>query len=185
MKPVEISLLYKEALVLEERDPKGDLKAYKRLESLNKPFATHIFLAATICPIIASFVNYGVSELVGGHRTWVAILIIIAVGFVPPLIIYETKFEQLQVQHSRISIRYYKIIGSALVNAVVRFFGALIVVIVVGLYTFIFTFPILLLIYYFIGLYHFLYLNGTPFYWLDLYTGLPIYVTMPVINIFL
>ncbi len=184
MRLIETSLLYKEASALEETSPKGALKTYNRLESLNKPFATRIFLPAAICPIIASFVNYGVSELVDGHRTWVAILMLIAVGFVPPLIIYERKFEQLKAQHSRLSIRYYVIIGSALVYAVVLSFGQLIVAIVVGFYTFIFTFPILLLIYFLIGLYSFLYLNGTPYYWLDLYTGLPIYVTMPVINIF-
>lgn len=126
MSHTESSLVYKEASVLEETNPKEGFKAFRRLEARNKP---RIFLPAVICPIIAFFIEHGVSEIVDG-QLWVYVVIFIGVGFVPPLLIEERRLQKLEAQHSSQPSGYAVVIGRAIFRAAGVFFSKLIVLLV-------------------------------------------------------
>lgn len=175
MRARERHLLYKEAADLEETSPRQALKAYRHLEAANRPFGTRIFLTAIACPIIAFLITYGASSLFDSHQTWVGILILIVVGFVPPLTLFERRFEEQQAQHSGQSLHYPAILGHALGNAVQEFLLKFVILFAVLVYGGLMACPILILI---SVPFHFL--VGTPFYWQSPDTSLPMYVQMSV-----
>ena len=163
MRLIETSLLYKEASALEETSPREALKAYKRIEALNRPYSPSILTLAVTCPIIAFFMTYGITELIGSHKAWVAILILIVVGFTPPLLLYKIRLDAIEAQHSGTPLNYLHALWVALFNAVLEFLTMFMPLLIVVFYAVIMAAPIIILIN---VLLHFL--TDMPFFWQSL-----------------
>jgi len=162
----ESSLLYKEVADLEETNPKEGLKALRQLEVQNK---RKIFLPAVCCPVIAFFIMQGIREIVDG-QFWVWAIILIGVGFMPPLIIEERRLQKLETQYGNQPGGYLVISGRAILRAVEQFFSTLISLFGMFVVALVVVIPILLFVN--------IFLHGTPSFW---HFDIPLYILVPVV----
>lgn len=80
--------IYKQAVKLEETNPKKSLEIYKNLQKENKVFDKDVFIAYIYFPFLASIIAFYINQSITYHKTIITLLIVIFLGFVPPWLIY-------------------------------------------------------------------------------------------------